>query len=98
MAHAENAFHLALRGKTRLQALNHAHKRLIDNGGRPSRLADHCIAGRKIGHVASLLVVARAQCPTPWRLASDPNRVQKGYKREQEEGFLGGDGEDAMMS
>jgi hypothetical protein len=68
MAHAEDALHLAGGGETCAQSLDDASERLIDDGGRASRLADHRIAGEKIRH-CSLPFARRGECPRPCRLA-----------------------------
>ena len=45
VAHAENVLDLAACAEARLQALDHARERLIDDRRRPAGLADHRIAG-----------------------------------------------------
>ena len=75
VAHAEDALHLAGGGKSGAQAFDDAGERLIDDGGRPSRLADDRIAGNKVSHEGLLPIASRAQCPTGPQLASCTHTV-----------------------
>ena len=75
MPHAEDAADLARGGKPGAQALDHACERLIDDGGRPSGLADHRIASDKIGHVLPLYRNGGHHAPDRCALARFPSPV-----------------------
>ena len=94
MAHAEDALDLAARPEPRLQALDDADERLVDDGGRAARLADRCIAGDKIRHGGhSLLAGLRALGRTMPRRAihlqvAPPDRLSCPRERDGIEGSV----------